>query len=129
MIDLSVFHEEELRLYNMLVGTGISEEDAYRTLVDDKTLYKDKEAQWLEVQERKTGIMKIRARGPDAYKGIQPIRPHKPNYTRQEIIQTIFEGLEELPDSIMIIEPEKRIDFWLDGERYTVTLTHHKKEK
>jgi hypothetical protein len=49
--------------------------------------------------------------------------------TKREIIQTVAEGMAELPDKLEVVNPERQIDFWLDGKHYSLTLTQHRLKK
>lgn len=58
-------------------------------------------------------------------------RERKPNQEKREIITCLRDGLFAgmQPPEITVSNPEKTIDFTLNGNRYTVTLTCHRPPK
>lgn len=55
-------------------------------------------------------------------------RPKKENPTKQSIIETIHTALAEMGvDDLNITNPERIVEFKLDGQKYTVTLTANRK--
>ena len=64
-------------------------------------------------------------RAPTAYK-FQP-RERKPNEAKREIIQTLDEALCDIADDVTVTNPERQLDFVIDGVRYRVILSAPRK--
>ena len=123
-----MFSKEEERQIEALMKMGNSREEAEQCVLDDRADIETPEMLEMRKKAEKAGLLKIQARAVDAY-GKKHKRERKPNLTKREIIQTIAEGMEELPDSMTVINPERQIDFWLDGNHYSLTLTQHRPPK
>ena len=125
---MTYFTAEEQREIQALLRLGNTQEEAEQAILDDRADKETLEMRTMREKAEKAGLLRVQARGEDAY-GKKRTRTIKPNLTKREIIQTIAEGMEELPDSMTIINPERQIDFWLDGNHYSLTLTQHRPPK
>ena len=89
----------------------------------------DKTDYALEMIEKakKNGLLKVGARqaGPAIEK--KP-RERKPNEDKRFLIDCLFDSLKDF-DNCEIVNPERQIDFWLNGIHYSATLTAHRAPK
>lgn len=122
------FTFEERREIEALVAIGNTREEAEQCIMDDRNNVETEYMKEMRIKAEKAGLIRVQARGVDGF-GKKHVRTLKPNMTKREIIQTVAEGIEELPDSMTIINPERQIDFWLDGNHYSLTLTQHRPPK
>jgi hypothetical protein len=120
-----VFTHEEQKQIEALMKLGNSREEAEQVILDDRAEVETPEMKAMAESAKKNGLLKVGARVEDAY-GRKRTRVIKPNLTKLEIIQTVAEGMAELPDKLEVVNPERQIDFWLDGKHYSLTLTQHR---
>jgi hypothetical protein len=120
-----VFTHEEQKQIEALMKLGNSREEAEQVILDDRAEVETPEMKAMAESAKKNGLLKVSARVEDAY-GRKRTRVIKPNLTKLEIIQTVAEGMAELPDKLEVVNPERQIDFWLDGKHYSLTLTQHR---
>ena len=123
-----MFTHEEQKQIEALMKLGNSREEAEQVILDDRAEVETPEMKAMAESAKKNGLLKVGARVEDAY-GRKRARVIKPNLTKREIIQTVAEGMAELPDRLEVINPERQIDFWLDGNHYSLTLTQHRLKK
>ena len=74
-----------------------------------------------------------KANRPKARKVVDPsgktkIRERKPNEDKRFLIECLQDTLKDF-DDCQIVNPERQIDFTLNGVSYSVTLTAHRKGK
>lgn len=62
---------------------------------------------------------------PTVYKFTK--RERKPNEPKREIMQVLDEALTDIADDVTVTNPERQIDFVLDGIRYRVVLSAPRK--
>lgn len=78
--------------------------------------------------------MKGMARAVNAY-GKEVKRERKPNEAKRFIISVLYEAMQPtmehapLGDGGTIVNPERQIDFEMDGVKYSITLTAHRPPK
>ena len=123
-----MFTHEEQKQIEALMKLGNSREEAEQVILDDRAEVETPEMKAMAESAKKNGLLKVGARVEDAY-GRKRVRVMKPNLTKREIIQTVAEGMAELPDRLEVVNPERQIDFWLDGNHYSLTLTQHRQKK
>ena len=123
-----MFTHEEQKQIEALMKLGNSREEAEQVILDDRAEVETPEMKAMAESAKKNGLLKVGARVEDAY-GRKRVRVIKPNLTKREIIQTVAEGMAELPDKLEVVNPERQIDFWLDGKHYSLTLTQHRLKK
>lgn len=123
-----MFTHEEQKQIEALMKLGNSREEAEQVILDDRAEVETPEMKAMAESAKKNGLLKVGARVEDAY-GRKRVRVIKPNLTKREIIQTVAEGMAELPDRLEVVNPERQIDFWLDGKHYSLTLTQHRLKK
>ena len=69
-----------------------------------------------------------KGRAVDAY-GKERKRERKENPDKREIVQVLDEALTDLVDDVVVVNPERQIDFVFNGVHYSATLTAHRPKK
>jgi len=111
----------------------ITAEEAEALIAADKDIDRGKKMDFdlTPEQEKETRKYRQADRKQTAYKFTQ--RERKPNELKREIIDEIFgflcENWLEIAKSGDISNPERQIDFTLKGEKFSLTLTQHRKPK
>lgn len=110
--------------------TGCSLEEAEMAWWD-KQIDKNNPTPWdlppeQEKEARKAGRPKARRVVDPA--GKTKARERKPNEDKRFLIDCLCDTLKEF-DSCAVINPERQIDFILNGTEYSVTLTAHRPKK
>lgn len=122
------FTYEEENQIRALMLIGNTREEAEQCILDDRADFESPLMKEMAEKAKKAGLLRVQVRGVDGF-GKKRVRTLKPNLTKREIIQTVAEGMEDLPDTMTIVNPERQIDFWLDGNHYSLTLTQHRPPK
>ena len=81
----------------------------------------------MEKAAKDCGATKVKARAVDAY-GKDRKRERKPNEDKRLLIDCLYDALKDF-DSCEIANPERQVDFMLNGIAYSVTLTAHRPPK
>lgn len=110
--------------------TGCSLEEAEMAWWD-KQIDKGNPTPWdlspeQEKEARKAGRPKARKVVDPA--GKTKTRERKPNEDKRFLIDCLHDTLKEF-DSCVVVNPERQIDFILNGVEYSVTLTAHRPKK
>ena len=115
--------DEVIDSYVDKLGCSIAEAmQAY--LFDEGKLDSEEEKQ-LTKQAAASGVGKI----VGAATGTRPNRGKKvANDTKIMVIQALFDAICTISDSATITNPEKYIDFVLNGENYSINLVKHRKK-
>lgn len=117
-------------LDNMVDKTGCSLEEA-ETAWWDKQIDKGNPTPFDLTPEQEKESRK--ANKPKAHKVVDPsgktkTRERKPNEDKRFLIECLQDTLKDF-DDCQIVNPERQIDFTLNGVSYSVTLTAHRKGK
>ena len=110
-----------------LLKLGLSENEAKQVLEDDKRIDRGEKMPFDLSKEQEKATRKYRQadRTPTVYKFTK--RERKPNEAKREIVQTLNEALTDIADEVSITNPERQIDFVLDGVKYRVVLSAPRK--
>lgn len=108
---------------------------AYDAAIDKATTKAELAAlpyDWTE--EQKAVVKKMKNIGEKTVKGKKPVivgaRPRKENPTKQSLIECLRAALEaQGVDNLEVTNKERLIEFHLDGQKYTLTLTANRAPK
>lgn len=104
---------------------GCSIVDAMQAYLFDEGKLESSEAEQLTKQAAAAGVGKM----VGAATGSRPNRGKKvADQTKIWVINELFTTIFEIADSATISNPEKYIDFVLNGEKYSVNLVKHRKK-
>ena len=123
---------DEKRLAGLMKTLNLSREEALALMADDKAVDRGADLHPLTAEQEKVAKkMRQADRKPTAYKWTQ--RERKPNELKREIIDDLFtflcENWPEVAKNGNIANVERQIDFQLNGESFSLTLTQHRKPK
>ena len=123
---------DEKRLAGLMKTLDLSREEALALMADDKAVDKGADLHPLTPEQEKVAKkMRQADRKPTTYKWTQ--RERKPNELKREIIDDLFtflcENWPEVAKNGNIANIERQIDFQLNGENFSLTLTQHRKPK
>ena len=115
------------KMVNLL---DITREEAIQTWLEDEGFLENPEQSALCQKARESGIMRTIH---DA-KAITPVktqreRVKKENPTKEKIIAEIAKLLTEFADDVNVTNPEKLIEFTMNGNDYKLDLTQKRKKK
>ena len=113
--------------FDALRRLGLSEKEAQQTLQDDARIDRGENLFPLSPEQEKVSkSMRQVGRAP-GYKFQQ--RERKPNEAKRLLIEAIAVTLRGVPgsDGVDVTNPEREINFLLDGVRYRVTLSAPRK--
>ena len=118
---------KEKEIVHLMKSLDISREEAEQLWEDDNNDYENDEMKEMAEKAKKNGLLKVGARqaGPATEK--KP-RERKPNEDKRFLIDCLFDSLKDF-DNCEIVNPERQIDFLLNGVHYSVTLTAHRAPK
>ena len=118
---------KEKEIVHLMKSLDISREEAEQLWEDDNNDYESDEMKEMAEKAKKNGLLKVGARqaGPATEK--KP-RERKPNEDKRFLIDCLFDSLKDF-DNCEIVNPERQIDFLLNGVHYSVTLTAHRAPK
>jgi hypothetical protein len=123
------------QIEKLMKNLGITREEAEQMMRDDEAI--DKGAKLFEQTAEQKAAAKAAckgmARAVNAY-GKEVKRERKPNDLKRWIIarvKVLCEGWELNGDAlnVAVTNPERTIDFEIDGHSFTLTLTEHRKPK
>lgn len=119
-----------------LMGAGMSESEARETVLYDMDIEAGKATEFDLTPEQQKVAKKYTNTGtkkrPTEYQFSK--RERKPNETKRHImgdVKTLFHGLElnGICKGVCLSNPERTLDFEMDGKQYTLTLTEHRAKK
>ena len=116
------------QLERIKAGLKCSDEEAAEVLAYDKAIdHGEKTPHDLTPAQNKIAqsYAHTGTRKPTVYK-VTP-RERKPNEPKREIIQILDEALTDIADDVTVTNPERQIDFVMDGIRYRVVLSAPRK--
>lgn len=116
------------QLSRIKAGLKCSDEEAAEILAYDKAIEHGEQTPY-DLTPTQNKIAQSYAhtgtRKPTVYK-FTP-RERKPNEPKREIIQILDEALTDIADDVTVTNPERQIDFVMDGIRYRVVLSAPRK--
>lgn len=118
------------QIQKMMKNLGLTEQEARELLADDAKVDKGQKMAFDLTPEQEKNAKKARATGtkkPTAYKFEN--RKRKENPEKRDILKAIFELAEDCWDSAELVNPERQVDFHLNGNHYSITLTCHRPPK
>lgn len=105
---------------------NVTDAEATEILACDKAI--DRGADPFPLTAEQKAVEKEMRRGkraPTAYKFEK--RERKPNEAKRDIIQTLDDALCNIADDVTVTNPERQLDFEIDGTRYRVVLSAPRK--
>ena len=118
---------KENEILHLMKALDISREEAEQLWEDDNNDYESDEMKEMAEKAKKNGLLKVGARQVEPAKE-KKTRERKPNEDKRFLIDCLFDSLKDF-DNCEIVNPERQIDFWLNGIHYSVTLTAHRAPK
>lgn len=118
------------QIQKMMKNLGLTEQEARELLADDAKIDKGQKMAFDLTPEQEKNAKKARATGtkkPTAYKFEN--RKRKENTEKRDILKAIFELAEDCWDNAVLVNPERQVDFHLNGNHYSITLTCHRPPK
>lgn len=115
--------QEQEKQIAALVKLGETRESAIQILKDDDEGFETEE---MKEMEQKAKRINKNAKSVDAY-GRKRNIVKKVDKDKSDIIQALGETLTDIADNVVVVNPEQKIDLWLNGSYYTVMLTKHRK--
>ena len=118
------------QIQKMMKNLGLTEQEARELLADDAKIDKGQKMAFDLTPEQEKNAKKARATGtkkPTAYKFEN--RKRKENPEKRDILKAIFELAEDCWDNAELVNPEQQVDFHLNGNHYSITLTCHRPPK
>ena len=118
---------KENEILHLMKTLDISREEAEQLREDDNNDYESDEMKEMAEKAKKNGLLKVGARQAEPAKE-KKTRERKPNEDKRFLIDCLFDSLKDF-DNCEIVNPERQIDFWLNGIHYSATLTAHRTPK
>lgn len=118
--------EKEIRAY--MEKLEISREEAEQLWEDDNSDYESDEMREMADKAKKNGLLKVGAKATVDPNGKKRVRERKPNEDKRLLIDCLMDALKDF-DNCEVINPERQVDFHLNGIHYSVTLTAHRPPK
>lgn len=118
--------EKEIRAY--MEKLEISREEAEQLWEDDNSDFESEEMKEMADKAKKNGLLKTGARQTVDPNGKKRVRERKPNEDKRLLIDCLMDALKDF-DSAEVVNPERQVDFHLNGTHYSVTLTAHRPPK
>lgn len=118
------------QIQKMMKNLGLTEQEARELLADDAKIDKGQKMAFDLTPEQEKNAKKARATGtkkPTAYKFEN--RKRKENSEKRDILKALFELAEDCWDNAVLVNPERQVDFHLNGNHYSITLTCHRPPK
>ena len=118
-----------------LMATGMTEAEARETALYDAEIEAGNATEFDLTAEQQKVAKKYTATGTKKKTEYQfSKRERKPNETKRKImgmIKVLFEGheLNGKCKGVCLSNPERTLDFEMDGKQYTITLTEHRAKK
>ena len=118
------------QIQKIMKNLGLTEQEARELLADDAKVDKGQKMVFDLTPEQEKNAKKARAIGtkkPTAYKFEN--RKRKENTEKRDILKALFELAEDCWDNAVLVNPERQVDFHLNGNHYSITLTCHRPPK
>lgn len=121
------FTPEEERQIQAFMNLGDTREEAEQAILEDREDIETPEMKEMAKGAKKNGSLRTGEHSVDAY-GRKRTRERKPNEDKRLIVDCLKDTLADF-DNCEVINPERQIDFHLNGVHYSVTLTAHRPPK
>jgi hypothetical protein len=118
------------QIEKMMKNLGLTEQEARELLADDAKVDKGQKMAFDLTPEQEKNAKKARATGtkkPTAYKFEN--RKRKENPEKRDIMKAIHELAVDCWDGAELVNPERQVDFHLNGSHYSITLICHRAPK
>lgn len=118
------------QIQKLMKTLSLTEQEARELLADDAKVDKGQKMAFDLTPEQEKNAKKARATGtkkPTAYKFEN--RKRKENPEKRDILKVLFELAEDCWDGAELVNPERQVDFHLNGNHYSITLTCHRPPK
>ena len=119
------------QILHLMNTMHIKAEEAVKIYLEDEGILHNKEQEDLCKKVQDSGIMRTihDAKAIDKYvKKTQRERVKKENPTKKMVISKVAELLLEFADNVDIVNPEKIIEFSIDGTNFKLDLIKHNKK-
>lgn len=116
---------------NLMNKLDISLEEACETILADRDVIINETVEELTKKAQKNRVTVVIHDAKGEKKARKP-KERKENLLKKELIKTIFDGIvEKMGDKteFFITNPERYIDFTLNGKNFTISLTEHRPKK
>ena len=118
--------EKEIRAY--MEKLEISREEAEQLWEDDNSDFESEEMKEMADKAKKNGLLKTGARQVTDPNGKKKVRERKPNEDKRLLVDCLMDALKDF-DNAVVVNPERQVDFYLNGTHYSLTLTAHRPPK
>lgn len=113
---------------------GYSDEEIAEMLADDLAIERsktsDKVFDWeMDVDEHKKAMKNANVDEKKQSTTDKPKKPKKENMEKRDIIDVVFCALQEADYNPIVTNPERIVEFNVDEQKYSLTLTAHRKPK
>lgn len=131
---------KEQEVLHLMKSLDLSREEAEQLWQDDHDDYESDEMKEMAANAKKNGLLKTGARQVVDPSGKKKVRERKPNEDKRALVAALASCLEDChrrdedePVSgvvdVQTVNPERQVDFHLNGVHYSVTLTAHRPPK
>lgn len=117
---------KEKEIQHLMKSLDISREEAEQLWEDDNSDYESDEMRQMGENAKKNGLLKVGAKASNERKATT--RERKPNEDKRYLMDCLHDTLKDF-DECAVVNPERQIDFALNGVHYSVTLTAHRPKK
>lgn len=123
----------EKELQRIMTGLKVTKEEALQIWKEDEGIETNEEQEAL-VQKTKGQKLDLGAKSEKTIEKVKNGKKREPpkrkaNETKKQIIQWLFQKLNEQKVTPQITNDEKYIEFDLNGEHYTISLIQKRKKK
>lgn len=119
---------KEQEVLHLMKSLDLSREDAEQLWEDDHNDYESDEMKEMAANAKKNGLLKTGARQVVDPSGKKKVRERKPNEDKRFLVDCLHDTLQEF-EGCEVVNPERQVDFHLNGVHYSVTLTAHRPPK
>lgn len=119
---------KEQEIQHLMKSLDISRQEAEQLWEDDNNDYESDEMRAMGENAKKNGLLKVGARQTVDPKGQKKVRERKPNEDKRYLMDCLHDTLKDF-DECVVVNPERQVDFVLNGVHYSVTLTAHRAKK
>ena len=117
------------RIQKMMKNLGLTEQEARELLIDDGKIDKGEKLFQLSPEQEKAS-KKARSTGTKKTTAYDfKTRKRKENPEKRDILKALFELAEDCWDGAELVNPERQVDFHLNGNHYSITLICHRAPK
>lgn len=119
---------KEQEVLHLMKSLDLSREEAEQLWQDDHDDYESDEMKEMAANAKKNGLLKTGARQVVDPSGKKKVRERKPNEDKRFLVDCLRDTLQEF-EGCEVVNPERQVDFHLNGVHYSVTLTAHRPPK